>query len=244
MPRYATLVTLAALAGIPHFASGAEPQLSHAVYFQLKESTQANKERLVAACRNYLSGHDGTVYFAAGVLAEDFSRDVNDKDFDVSLIVVFRNKGVHDRYQTHPRHLKFIEEHQELWSGVRVFDSLIPVPHVKDVAVRDVADTRITLPDPAAFFSGLIRGKIVRKTDRGIVVKVDAVPRQWKQSRAKDANAMIGKPVHVISGENENARRLIRILHAGEAVTLDVANKKGEELTILELTEEQRQRVK
>jgi hypothetical protein len=119
-----TLLTLSAADSL----SAAEPQLSHVVFFKLKESTQPNKEKLVVGCRYFLSKHEGTVYFSAGVLAEDLDRDVNDKDFDVSLIVVFRDKAAHDQYQKHPRHLKFIDQYQELWSSVRVFDSYIPTP--------------------------------------------------------------------------------------------------------------------
>ncbi|MFO7901496.1 MAG: Dabb family protein [Planctomycetota bacterium] len=127
MMRYAVLMTLAVVVAAPRIASAAEPRLAHVVYFKLKESTTANQEKLVDACREYLSGHEGTVYFAVGVLAEDLDREVNVKDFDVSLILVFRDKTAHAKYQKHPRHLKFIEENQSLWSGVRVFDSYIPV---------------------------------------------------------------------------------------------------------------------
>jgi len=107
-------------------ARAAEPQLSHAVFFKLKERTEENQEKLVAACHKYLDKHEGTVYFGVGVLAKDLAREVNDLDFDVSLIVVFRDKAAHDTYQDHPRHLKFIEECRDMWSGVRVFDSYVP----------------------------------------------------------------------------------------------------------------------
>lgn len=133
--RYAVLITLAAVA-IPRIASAAEPRLAHVVYFELKESTESNQEKLVGACRKYLSGHEGTVYFAAGVPAEDLAREVNVKDFDVSLILVFRDKAAHDKYQKHPRHLRFVEENQRLWSGVRVFDSYIPVSGENGNAAR------------------------------------------------------------------------------------------------------------
>lgn len=239
MTRRNIVVAISLVFGLALTAHAAEPQLAHVVYFKLNESSQPNREKLVAGCRQYLSGHEGTVYFAVGTLAEELSREVNDKDFDVSLIVVFRTKAAHDVYQEHPRHLKFIEEYQDLWSGVRVFDSLIPV-----AAERDVVRRRLPLPDPAANFAGLIRGTVTRKLDRGIVVKISGVPKQWKQSGAKEAEALVGKSVVVTPGENQNARRLIRLLQPGNEVTLDVAHKSGETLTILELTEEQRARVK
>ena len=56
-------------------------------------------------------------------------REVNDLNFDVSLHLVFASKAAHDKYQDHPRHLKFVEENKENWEKVRVFDSyLSPVP--------------------------------------------------------------------------------------------------------------------
>ena len=110
-------------------ARAAEPQLAHMVYFKLNDSSSQARQKLVADCHKYLSGHEGTVYFSVGTLVEELSRPVNDKDFDVALHVVFKNKAAHDAYQPHPRHLKFIEENKPSWAKVRVFDSyLTPSP--------------------------------------------------------------------------------------------------------------------
>lgn len=106
-------------------AKAESPQLAHMVFFQLNEDSDAAKQKLVAACDKYLSEHEGTVYYSAGVLAEDLDREVNVRDFHVALHLVFENKAAHDKYQTHPRHLKFIEENKADWKGVRVFDSYI-----------------------------------------------------------------------------------------------------------------------
>ncbi|MCS7166393.1 MAG: Dabb family protein [Gemmatales bacterium] len=97
--------------------------LVHNVYFSLKDNTPQARAQLVEACHKYLSGHEGTVFYAAGILAEDLNRPVNDRDFDVALHIVFKDKAAHDRYQEHPRHKKFIEENERLWKKVRVFDS-------------------------------------------------------------------------------------------------------------------------
>ncbi len=110
-------------------AGAAEPQLAHMVYFKLKDNSGASRAKLVAACKLLLTNHPGTVSFATGTLAGDFTREVNDRDFDVSLHLVFTNKAAHDKYQEDPRHLKFVEENKENWEKVRVFDSyLSPVP--------------------------------------------------------------------------------------------------------------------
>ena len=98
-------------------------RLAHTVFFKLKDSTADAKVRLVAACEQYLSGHDGGVFFAAGVLAEEMNRDVNDQEFDVALLVVFRDKAAHDAYQVAPAHDEFIAENKDNWQQVRVFDA-------------------------------------------------------------------------------------------------------------------------
>ena len=64
----------------------------------------------------------GALFFAAGTLADEFQRPVNDRAFDVALHVVFTDRAAHDAYQQAPRHLKFIEENKPNWkegAGVR-----------------------------------------------------------------------------------------------------------------------------
>ena len=99
--------------------------LSHDVYFQLKDNSADGKKKLVAACKKYLTGHEGEVFFGAGVLAEDLKRDVNDLNFDVALHIVFKDMAAHDKYQVHERHEKFINENKDNWKKVRVFDSYL-----------------------------------------------------------------------------------------------------------------------
>jgi len=99
--------------------------LSHNVFFTLKDRSPAAKQKLVAACKKYLTGHPGTVFFAVGTLAEALARPVNVRDFDVGLHMVFANQAAHDAYQEAPRHQQFIAENKENWASVRVFDSLV-----------------------------------------------------------------------------------------------------------------------
>lgn len=126
------LVAIVALGGVVSLAvsTAAEPkkaeaQLGHMVFFTLKDRTPAAAAKLVAACDKYLSDHDGTIYYSAGARVEDLAREVNDKDFDVALHVVFASRSAHDAYQDAPRHLQFIEENKADWAKVRVFDSYI-----------------------------------------------------------------------------------------------------------------------
>jgi hypothetical protein len=99
--------------------------LAHQVYFALHDRTPAARGRLLAACRKYLSGHPGEIFFAVGTLAEELNRPVNDRDFDVALHIVFDDQRSHDLYQDAPRHVQFIEENKANWKKVRVFDSVV-----------------------------------------------------------------------------------------------------------------------
>lgn len=118
-------MVMALLTSLPVEAAEKRMKLAHNVYFSLKDASPAAQERLVAACQRYLKNHQGVVFFAAGTLAQEFAREVNDRDFQVGLHVVFASKADHDRYQDHPEHLKFIEEQKANWAKVRVFDSYV-----------------------------------------------------------------------------------------------------------------------
>jgi len=125
----AALLVAGMLAAMSPFSNGPQAQeksdknLAHMVYFALKDNSKAEKEKLVGACKKYLTKHPGEVYFSAGVLAEDLKREVNVVDWDVALHLVFKDKAAHDTYQTAPRHEEFIKEMKYNWKQVRVFDS-------------------------------------------------------------------------------------------------------------------------
>jgi hypothetical protein len=235
-------------------AEEATRPLAHSVFFELKEPTPEAAASLIAASKKYLSGHPGTLYFAAGVIAGEFQREVNDRDFQVALHIIFKDKAAHDVYQSHERHQAFIAECSAAWKKVRVFDAYLGVvestaPERRrggERADAKEAEVRIPLPDPAFGFAGMIHGKVIERRDRGLVLEVEAIAEEWKHSKAPDSKSLVGKKVLVIRGDGDNARmvaRFLRSLAPGETVTLDVAHKEGETLTVLELTEEQRAKV-
>jgi hypothetical protein len=102
--------------------------LAHLVYFTLDDDSNAAQAELVASCHKYLSGHEGTAFFAVGTRVPDLQRPVNDAEFHVALQVVFEDRAAHDRYQQDPRHLQFIEENKANWKQVRVFDATAERP--------------------------------------------------------------------------------------------------------------------
>jgi hypothetical protein len=101
-----------------------EGLLVHNVYFRLHDRSAAAREQLLAACRRYLPGHHGVLFFACGTLAESLVRDVNDRDWDVGLHIIFRDLAAHDVYQDSAAHQQFIAENRATWQKVRVFDSV------------------------------------------------------------------------------------------------------------------------
>ncbi|TWU03975.1 Dabb family protein [Neorhodopirellula pilleata] len=98
------------------------PRLAHQVFFTLKNRDDAAVDELVAACHEFLNGHDGLIDFAVGRREPRYQRPVN-ADYDVALHTVFQDQASHDAYQTAPRHLTFIEQQKENWASVQVFDS-------------------------------------------------------------------------------------------------------------------------
>ena len=48
---------------------------------------------------------------------------MNDRDYDIALIVVFEDHAAHDAYQAAPRHQLFIDQCRAMWKKVRVFDA-------------------------------------------------------------------------------------------------------------------------
>jgi hypothetical protein len=121
----AMAAVLAVTAGRTTEAAGDKgPMIVHNVFFSLKDNSPKAREKLIDACKKYLTKHKGEVYFAAGPIADDFKRDVNDRDFDVALTIVFEDRKAHDLYQDAPRHNQFIAENKDNWKKVRVFDSL------------------------------------------------------------------------------------------------------------------------
>ncbi|WP_020471112.1 Dabb family protein [Zavarzinella formosa] len=106
-------------------AKADEPNVGHMVFFELKEKTPEAKAKLVAACEKYLKPQPGVLYFSAGARGEEFTRDVNAKDWDVALHLVFTDKAAHDKYAKDAEHEKFIAENKDNWKSVKVYDSLL-----------------------------------------------------------------------------------------------------------------------
>ncbi|MCA8975781.1 MAG: Dabb family protein [Planctomycetes bacterium] len=101
------------------------PGLVHDVYFALVDASPAARQTLIDACHDKLAGIAGVESLVAGNRDEELTRDVNDRDYDVSLHVRFTDRAAHDAYQTAPEHLQFIAANRDNWKSVRVFDTVL-----------------------------------------------------------------------------------------------------------------------
>lgn len=95
----------------------------HHVFFWLKQPvTEEARDKFEKALK-VLVTVETIVDFHLGVPAPT-GRDVIDNTYSYSLLTTFRNKADQDIYQTHPTHLKFIEDCQDLWERVVVYDTV------------------------------------------------------------------------------------------------------------------------
>ncbi len=101
------------------------PAVAHDVYFALHDASAAAQAKLVDECYTYLKDHPGVTFFAAGTLVAEHDREVNVRDWDVGLHVVFVDKAHHDLYQKAADHQTFIDRNKDNWKTVRVFDTAI-----------------------------------------------------------------------------------------------------------------------
>ena len=57
--------------------------ISHNVYFDLKDASEDEINRMIADCHKWLKPIEGIVHFAAGRMLESHNRDVNVRDYHV-----------------------------------------------------------------------------------------------------------------------------------------------------------------
>ena len=101
-----------------------EAMIAHNVFFKLHDGSEAARAKLVQACKTYLTGHPGLVFFAAGTIEPDLGRPVNDRDFDVSLHLVFETESTTPTRS--PRGTTTSSTRtRPSWAKVRVFDSVV-----------------------------------------------------------------------------------------------------------------------
>lgn len=104
---------------------------------------------------------------------------------------------------------------------------------------REVArEADPSLPDGMIGFRGVLIGRIVRKLDRGFVLKVEKIANVWEHNRADNPEAAVGKELIItIRADEELGGRFLRALRAletGERVLVEAFHFEGNRLTVVE----------
>lgn len=95
----------------------------HSVYFWLKNpESQADRAAFEKSLKKFINSSKVIISKHIGVPAST-NREVIDNTYTYSLIISFKNKEMHDKYQEEDVHKTFIEESQNLWQKVLIYDS-------------------------------------------------------------------------------------------------------------------------
>lgn len=121
-------IATAALAGIgltsTSSATAPKQGLVHHVFFWLKNPDSTDDlNKLIAGVKS-LQKIPTIKKLKVGLPAATTKRDVIDDSYSVSELIFFDDVKGQEVYQTHPIHLKFIEDCSSLWSKVVVYDSM------------------------------------------------------------------------------------------------------------------------
>ena len=110
-------------AAIDEGAAQLKNRFIHHVFFWLKNpESQEDKQKLIAGLQKLTKAK--TIESAHIGVPANTNRDVIERSYQVSWLLVFKNDADQADYQTDPIHLKFIEECSMLWEKVVVYDSV------------------------------------------------------------------------------------------------------------------------
>jgi hypothetical protein len=108
----------------------------------------------------------------------------------------------------------------------------------QEIRRRRVESRERNLPDGMIGFRGVLVGRIIRKLDRGFILKVERVDKVWESNRADRPEAAVGKELIINIREDEElgGRFLdtLRSLETGVRVLVEAFHFEGNRLTVVE----------
>jgi hypothetical protein len=99
--------------------------IAHAVFFTLADKSPEGQAKFIEAVKTLNTPPASYRFFTTGERITSLDRDVNDKEFDVALFIVFPDRKGLDDYGPAAYHQKFVEANKTKWKSVRVFDSTL-----------------------------------------------------------------------------------------------------------------------
>lgn len=110
-------------AAIP-FKMEKKTQLAHHVFFWLKNpDSKEDLNKLIEGLKT-LKKIETVRSLRIGIPASTEKRDVVDNSFSASELIFFDDVEGQNVYQTHPIHVKFVEDCSSLWEKVIVYDAI------------------------------------------------------------------------------------------------------------------------
>jgi hypothetical protein len=100
------------------------PAMAHNVYFWLKENTTDEQRMEFEKGLQKLGTVPSIHSYYWGVPAPTEDRDVIDNSYHYSINALFLSLEDQRLYQEDPIHLDFIENHNEIWESVKVYDNM------------------------------------------------------------------------------------------------------------------------
>jgi hypothetical protein len=105
-----------------------DPSFVHVVYFWLKDpSNMEDRKALEMSLQKFMQNSMYAKTKFVGVPPKA-SREVVDDSFAYNLVLTFASAEDQELYQNEEAHLVFIEESQDLWERVVVYDANVLVP--------------------------------------------------------------------------------------------------------------------
>jgi hypothetical protein len=104
-------------------ADGDAEVVSHSVFFTLKEPTRQNIDRCIEACTKYSSKHEGTILFACGERQPESSGPVSDRDFHVTMTLIFKSREAQQKYLDSDDRKRLVVESRPIWAKARMFET-------------------------------------------------------------------------------------------------------------------------
>lgn len=102
-------------------ANQSQSYMIHQVYFWLKDP-EKDIHDFIKGCEKLIT-IDTIEKAYIGLPAPTEKREVVDHTFHVALTVHFSTLDDHNSYQVAPIHKEFIEQHQDKWEKVKVYDA-------------------------------------------------------------------------------------------------------------------------
>jgi len=108
----------------------------------------------------------------------------------------------------------------------------------REVRRRRVERRELGLPEGLIGFRGVLVGRVLRKLDRGFVLKVERVDKVWESNKADRPEAAVGRELIInIREDDELSGRFLdtlRALETGQRVLVEAFHFEGNRLTVVE----------